>query len=78
MQLVLTRNIQQALQSVIDEPGLCSNLRKEAEQAVNAPLDQEHGISLSLLRELSKVLSRRTDSMFFFSTSGYGENPQRN
>lgn len=77
MQLVLTRNIQQALQSVIDEPGLCSNLRKEAEQAVNAPLDQEHGISLSLLRELSKVLSRRTDSMFF-STSGYGENPQRN
>lgn len=60
MQLILTKTIQDALDTaLIDQPGFSAACQREAETAVKASLNEDYGISLTLLRELATFLGKK-------------------
>ena len=68
MQLTLTKPMQDLFKSALADPNFCPKLRKEAQIAADASLDQKkQGVSLGLLRE----------SCNFFSEQQPGKNKKK-
>ncbi|KAJ8655094.1 hypothetical protein O0I10_009301 [Lichtheimia ornata] len=67
MQLILTKSIQDALDTaLVDQPGFSAACQREAETAVKASLNEDYGISLTLLRELATFLGKKHPGRVWF------------
>lgn len=66
MQLTLTRQIQQVLETaLLENPDFCPRYKDEAQQAVKVSLDDDStvGVSLGLLREVVLFMNQRQPGM---------------